>query len=418
MRKAVARCRANTSASPVRHRGFSLRSPASSIHVPGKTGLKRRLRRIRRSAGALLHAVAPWSLAFAVVVSFTASAGENFKVLDREFRRSTMIEPQRLTLFPPRLSTLSLLPTPETATTAAPASNLSNLMPHIRKVDLGREIDRPQNIGGPLFFVLDRTVLPQNKLEPAVTLTRASQTLLARLNRFEGRTLAPGMQGGGSGDAAAQGMSPETLARSRPDGATPSVSRAVRLASVTPAPVEPEIIAAAAMRIPAFAHVHSHPRGGAAETANLKISTGYLDLIDPESMKREQKCLAEAIYFESRSEPEDGQAAVAQVVLNRVKSGLYPTSICGVVYQNRHKYKACQFTFACEGRSLAITEQGPWASAQRIARAVLEGSSYNRAVGTSTHYHAAYVAPYWSRKLKRTDQIGRHIFYRLRPGQT
>ena len=137
-----------------------------------------------------------------------------------------------------------------------------------------------------------------------------------------------------------------------------------------------------------------------------------------QSLKREQKCLAEAIYFESRSEPEDGQAAVAQVVLNRVKSGLYPTNICGVVYQNRHKYKACQFSFACEGRSLAITEPGPWSTAQRVAREVLEGESYNTAVGASTHYHANYVAPYWSRKLKRTDQIGRHIFYRLRPGQT
>ena len=375
--------------------------------------------RLGRASRVLIEAVAPWSIACALVVSFTASAGESTRTLDREFRRSTMIEPHRLTLTPPRLSTLSILPTlrPREATEPASAEWMK-LLPHIRKVDLGRELNRPQQIGAPLFFVGDRTVLPERKLDPAVTMERATQALLARLSRFEGRTLAPGMQNGTSGDVVAQGASPQQLSRSRPDGATPAVSRAVILASVTPAPVEPEIIAAAAMRIPAFAHVHAGTRGEPVETARLKLAPGYLSLIDPESMKREQKCLAEAIYFESRSEPEDGQAAVAQVVLNRVKSGLYPTNVCGVVYQNRHKYKACQFTFACEGKSLATTDTASWVTAQRIAREVMEGESYNPAVGASTHYHANYVAPYWSRKLKRTDQIGRHIFYRLRPGQT
>ncbi len=354
-----------------------------------------------------------------MVVSFTASAGESFRVLDHEFRRSTMIEPHRLTLMPPRLSTLSFQQPQVMETVAAVGSaDWLRVVPHLRKVDLGRELRTPQEIGTPLLFVVDRVVLPQRRLDPAVTMVRASQALIARLSRFEGRTLAPGMHGGGSGDVVAQGASPSALAMARPDGATPAVSRAVVLASVTPAPVEPEIIAAAAMRIPAFAHVHASPAGRPVETAKLKLGSGYLDIIDPESMKREQKCLAEAVYFESRSEPEAGQAAVAQVVLNRVKSGLYPTSVCGVVYQNRHKYKACQFTFACEGKSLAITDTASWSTAQRVARDVMEGEQYNASVGTSTHYHANYVAPYWSRKLKRTDQIGRHIFYRLRPGQT
>lgn len=336
-----------------------------------------------------------------------------------------MIEPQRLTLMPPRLEALSLLQTRSPEHPDEPASlsdqaraDWKKLLPHIRKVDLGRDLQRPRETGAPLFFVIDRTVLPIRRLDPAVTIASATRALLARLNRFEGRTLAPGMHGGGSGDVSAQGASPQALAFSRPDGATPTIARAIRLASVTPAPVEPEIIAAAAMRIPAFARIHADPNGKPVETAKLKLGTGYLDLIDPESRKREQKCLAEAVYFESRSEPEAGQAAVAQVVLNRVKSGLYPTSVCGVVYQNRHKYKACQFTFACEGKSLAVTEPGPWSTAQRIAREVLEGESYNAAVGTSTNYHATYVSPYWSRKLQRTERIGRHIFYRLRPGQT
>ena len=93
----------------------------------------------------------------------------------------------------------------------------------------------------------------------------------------------------------------------------------------------------------------------------------YAALIDPKDNARQMRCLAEAIYFESRSEPEDGQAAVAQVVLNRVRSGIYPTTVCGVVYQDRNRPFACQFTFACEGKSLRIEEPGPWAVATRIA---------------------------------------------------
>lgn len=370
----------------------------------------------------VISTLAPWTLAGAALISFTASAGEHKRVLDEEFRRSSMIEPQRLTLAPPRTSTLSAaIRAMQHGPDAAPSLNENSalaLLPHIRKVNLARDTSAPRDFGAPLLFMTDRTVLPERQLDPAITLHYASQVLLARLGRFDGRVAAPGMMGSTSGEVAAQGASPQVLTRSRPDGATPTVTRAVQLASVTPAPVEPEIIAAAGMRVPAFARVHAGEHGKPVETASLKVTPGYLDLINPEAMAQEQRCLAEAVYFEARSEPEAGQAAVAQVVLNRVKSGLYPTNICGVVYQNRHKYKACQFTFACEGKKLATNETEPWEAAQRIAKAVLEGERYNARVGTATHYHANYVAPYWSRKLKRNEKIGRHIFYSLRPGQT
>jgi hypothetical protein len=406
-------------------RDFHGSSESEYDMAPARPRAPRRPRRLPFLLRTTIQTLAPWSLGAALLVSFTASAGETFRVIDREFRRSVMIESQRLTLLPPRLSVLSVKPPGEAPTDppggtgdAPEVRNAWRVLPHIRKVDLGREIQREAATGAPLLFVTDRAVLPATALEPAVTLTRASQALLARLNRFDGRTLAPGMRG----DLRSEGRSPQeiarVLARSRPDGTTPGVTSATRLASTTPNLSQPEIIAAAAMRIPAFARVHGDPDGRPVETARLKVGTGYLDVVDPESLKRESQCLAEAVYFESRSEPEDGQAAVAQVVLNRVRSGLYPTTICGVVYQNRHRYKACQFSFACEGRSLAIKEPGPWSVAQRIAKAVLEGESYNRELGVSTHYHANYVAPYWSRKLRRTDRIGRHIFYRLRPGQT
>lgn len=201
---------------------------------------------------------------------------------------------------------------------------------------------------------------------------------------------------------------PKDIAERALHGATPAVTRAVALGSTTPA--EPDALPI---------EVSSFPR------ATLAIARGesgerpdYAALIDRDSMDRERRCLAEAVYFESRSEPEAGQAAVAQVVLNRVQSGLYPSSICGVVYQNRHHYKACQFSFACEGKSLRVTEPESWANAVRIANEVMDGRTYLSEVGRSTHYHATYVKPRWARALTRMDMIGRHIFYRLKPGQT
>ena len=143
----------------------------------------------------------------------------------------------------------------------------------------------------------------------------------------------------------------------------------------------------------------------------------YAALIDPKDTARQMRCLAEAIYFESRSEPEAGQAAVAQVVLNRVRSGIYPTTVCGVVYQDRNRPFACQFSFACEGKSLRIEEPGPWAVATRIADEVVAGKTYNPAVAQAVNYHAAYVAPFWVGYLKRVDRIGLHIFYAMRDGE-
>ena len=144
----------------------------------------------------------------------------------------------------------------------------------------------------------------------------------------------------------------------------------------------------------------------------------YAALLVGDHGTRERKCLAEAVYFESRSEPEDGQAAVAQVVLNRATSGLYPASICGVVYQNRTHYKACQFSFACEGKSLRVTEPEAWAVAVRIANEVVDGKTYLSDVGGATHYHANYVRPGWARRLVKMDVIGHHVFYKLHAGQT
>lgn len=207
------------------------------------------------------------------------------------------------------------------------------------------------------------------------------------------------------------------------DGSSPAVPVALQNGSSTPR----SAIAMAELTPPALPPHGAQPEQIALTSApasrDLRLAApgvrqSYAGLIAPENMAREQRCLAEAVYFEARSESAEGQAAVAQVVLNRVKSGLYPSSVCGTVYQNANRYLSCQFTFACEGKSLRITEPGPWRDAVRIAREVYEGTTYLAEVGASTHYHARYVRPYWAKRLKKMDTIGQHVFYQLRPGQT
>lgn len=145
------------------------------------------------------------------------------------------------------------------------------------------------------------------------------------------------------------------------------------------------------------------------------LTAGLLDRL--RRSERERRCLVQAIYFEARGEPEAGQAAVAQVVLNRVASPLYPDSVCGVVFQNSNRRMACQFTFTCTGRPLTVREPDAWRRAERIGRAKLEGEGWSQRIGRATHYHATSVRPRWAGRLERVATIGRHAFYRLRPGQ-
>lgn len=149
----------------------------------------------------------------------------------------------------------------------------------------------------------------------------------------------------------------------------------------------------------------------AARAGHPALTLGLSD----QTLARAQRCLAEAVYWEARSEPESGQVAVAQVVVNRAVSGFYPRDICGVVYQNAHRYLACQFTFACEGRrSLTPTEPQPWSTARRIANDMLAGRLWLAQVGHATHYHANYVSPRWARTMRKKQQIGVHKFFRPR----
>jgi spore germination cell wall hydrolase CwlJ-like protein len=139
-----------------------------------------------------------------------------------------------------------------------------------------------------------------------------------------------------------------------------------------------------------------------------------LHLDDEKSRAKAEKCLTEAIYFEARGEVVRGQMAVAQVVLNRAFSGKYPSTVCGVVYQNSHRHLACQFTFTCDGIRDVVREPDMWERAKVIAAEMLDGKLWLPEVGKATHYHAYWVRPGWVREMAKLHKLGVHTFYRPR----
>ena len=132
---------------------------------------------------------------------------------------------------------------------------------------------------------------------------------------------------------------------------------------------------------------------------------------DADDRARALNCMTQAIYYEAAREPVRGQQAVAQVVLNRVRHPAYPKSICAVVYQGAARPTGCQFTFTCDGALRWAPQAALWRQAQDVARRSLAGF-VDREVGSATHYHAAYVLPYWAPTLVKMTQVGQHIFYR------
>jgi hypothetical protein len=133
---------------------------------------------------------------------------------------------------------------------------------------------------------------------------------------------------------------------------------------------------------------------------------------DAQDRERALTCLSQAVYYEAAGEGVDGERAVAQVVLNRMRHPGFPASVCGVVYQGADRSSGCQFTFACDGSLLRTPVPSLWARARKIAEDALSGHVF-APVGHATHYHADYVLPYWADSLDKSVQIGRHIFYRL-----
>jgi Cell Wall Hydrolase len=371
----------------------------------------------RSRIGWALSIAAPWCVAFAVLVSITAEAEQEPLAFTSAFTRG------QLTDAPSGLdrATLAARPLRAVDEDGAPLPIVQARYVVGDPRDLAAKSDEIEPNGalkrlGQAFPAVDRGA----KGDPLIGLpgfnagrvngkrTQADPTALnswpheledPRDDEFDpGHTMSPLRP--------ANGDEPEP-ALTFDDGATPAAPLEFALNSSSPTSSDGVVV------------VVETDGSGLTIVPQLSAADGkpdYATLIDPKDSARQMRCLAEAIYFESRSEPEDGQAAVAQVVLNRVRSGIYPTTVCGVVYQDRNRPFACQFTFACEGKSLRVEEPGPWAVATRIARDVVSGANYNPKVDIAVNYHANYVAPFWVGYLKKVDHIGAHIFYAMRDG--
>jgi spore germination cell wall hydrolase CwlJ-like protein len=126
-----------------------------------------------------------------------------------------------------------------------------------------------------------------------------------------------------------------------------------------------------------------------------------------EARAKAERCLANAVYFETRGEPGRGQIAVAQVEMNRVFSPFYPNDACDVLHQNANRHLACQFTFACDGISDVVTEPDAWQRARHIARDMLDGNLWMPEGAKFTRYHAYWVHPRWVAEMKKNVQARR-----------
>ena len=161
------------------------------------------------------------------------------------------------------------------------------------------------------------------------------------------------------------------------------------------------------------------PEDALAMNGKIPLASGPNPAAAPFSMDgmtsatraRALECLASAVYYEAGNQDEDGERAVAQVILNRVRHPAFPSSVCGVVYQGSTRQTGCQFTFTCDGSLERRPNAAGWARASRIAQAALTGAVFTP-VGLATHYHADYVVPYWASSMAKNAVIGAHLFYR------
>ena len=214
--------------------------------------------------------------------------------------------------------------------------------------------------------------------------------------------------------ASSLGVAGETLQRWQP-GEEPTV--------VLPGASDPDMKATAVLPVDPAVVPHEGESVAGKGQVNSQVNTDHRTHmktpaerlgLEGHAREKQEKCLAEAVYFEARGEAVRGQIAVAQVVMNRVFSGFYPTTVCGVVYQNANRRLACQFTFACDGIPDVVREPDMWVRARKIAKATLDGQLWLPEVAKSTHYHAYWVHPSWVHEMKKLYRTGVHTFYRPR----
>ena len=142
------------------------------------------------------------------------------------------------------------------------------------------------------------------------------------------------------------------------------------------------------------------------------FSSESLDYVNLGDVDQQVKCLAEAIYFEARGENVVGQYAVAEVILNRVDQKQFPNSVCEVVSEGATKLNSCQFSYNCDGKPEYINDLKSYKRILKLADMFYAGTA-RLLTGGATFYHSQDVSPSWIAKLKKTREIGRHIFYKI-----
>lgn len=186
------------------------------------------------------------------------------------------------------------------------------------------------------------------------------------------------------------------------------------LATVTPArPIRDERVLLSRLALEVPDDLSHGPVAAPLASAAIGAPPFRASFSAPDDADRALECLTAAVYYEARSEAPDGQRAVAQVVLNRVRDRAFPKTVCGVVYQGSTRRTGCQFSFTCDGSMLRPRDWMSWGRAKIVAAAALAGEVY-APVGAATYYHANYVLPWWAPSLARVGSVGSHIFYRWR----
>ena len=193
------------------------------------------------------------------------------------------------------------------------------------------------------------------------------------------------------------------------DPAQGSVAKAVAPPSAKPAAP----VAVAAVAQPVAARVAPTVLGaGLRPATNLTPARPFALPGGAQNSARDVDCLTAAVYYEARGETAAGQAAVAQVVLNRVRHPAFPKTVCGVVYQGVHTGNGCQFSFACDGAIGRPHEAEAWRRSQAVAMHALAGGVMT-AVGDATHFHSTSVGSGVGRGMVRVAQIGLQVFYKF-----
>lgn len=188
------------------------------------------------------------------------------------------------------------------------------------------------------------------------------------------------------------------------EGITPSVLRLTLNTNEGLRGIEPE-------RILKISTAPTDGRRRVTPTKPADMTRADIDAMPTSTGDAQWHCLTEALYFEARGEAIKGQVAVAEVILNRVDSGYFPNSVCGVVQQGTGELHRCQFSYRCDGRSEHIANQRAWDRVGKIAQLMLDGAPRELS-GGATFYHTTAVKPRWSRVFLNTARHGVHLFYR------